>query len=337
MFNYSDPAQTGALERAGALGTYRADLHSVFRRFGRTPRSAFTIPEAFEEVADPSVIQIAPVTWLAFPRIAQATAAQIDSQRLRHQDEYVEWRTARKNGRVSRVTFTTEFSEYFEALAAVSDGALLAEIHKITGSNRATIVDVFGPGFNPANATPQGRATRMLQQAARNPWNNGNNDILFLTHSSSTLGALLGLGAACGIPNANVAPPDLCAAVGGACVPGRNSDPAVCSAVQRIAIAGNSFTFVDPVGITIERLEGIWKLGGQQIDINASNLWQVSRNRRRATLEVPADLTLVDDPIDSGTAVATRLLVGARVMLAPDAALPEWSRMGQESSRMFTD
>lgn len=337
MFEYTDPTESGALQRAGALQAYRSSLHSSFRFFGRTPRSAFTIPEAFEELADKSLVQGASVTWLAFPRVSQATASQIDTERLRHQDEYVEWRTERQGSRVVRVTFTTEFSDYYEALAATGADAILAEVHRVTGTALATAADVFGSGFNPANATPQGRAARMLQRAPRNPWNNGTKGILFLTHPSSTLGALLGLAAACGVPNNQVAATDMCASVGGACVPGRNSDPSVCVAVQRIGLAGNSFTFVDPVGITIERLEGIWKRAGRQIDINATNLWKVERNQRRATLEIPADLTLVDDPIESGAAVAARLLVGARVMFAPDNALPEWSRMGQESSRMFTD
>lgn len=338
MFDYSDPTDSGTLLAVGAIGGYRSLLHGLFRHFGRFPRSGFTIPEAFDEVSDPAQVQTAQVNWLAFPRAAQASAEQIDSQRFRHQDEYVEWRTERNAaGRVTRVTFTTEFSEYYEALAATSVDGLLAEIRKVTGVNTVTSADVFGPGFNPLAATPQGRANRLLERAEQNPWNNGSQSILFLTHGSSTLGALLHLAAACGVSRPTVAAGDTCAAVSGACVSTRNSDPAVCSAVQDLARNANSFTLADPAGITIEGLQGIWKRAGKQVDINASGLWRVQRNRRRATLTVPQDLSIVDDPITTGTAVAARLMVGAKVIFAPDTVLPEWSRMGQESSRMLTD
>lgn len=56
MLEYSDPTQSGALQGAGALLAYRTSLHGSFRHFGRRPRSAFTIPEALEELADKSLI-----------------------------------------------------------------------------------------------------------------------------------------------------------------------------------------------------------------------------------------------------------------------------------------
>jgi hypothetical protein len=120
-------------------------------------------------------------------------------------------------------------------------------------------------------------------------------------------------------------------------VPSRNSDPSICTAVQALARSGNSFTFVEPLGITILELKGIWKLRGTQIDINASQFWRIERNGRRATLAVPEGLTIVDDPIETGTEAAAKLSVGAAVQFASDAILPEWARMGQESSRIPTD
>jgi len=338
MYGYEDPTATGALQRAGALERYRSLLQGQFRHFGRMPRSGLTIPEAFEEAPDSSDINLTTVKWLAFPRSAQASDADIDADRFALQDEYVEWRTERGDGgRVTRVTFTTEFSDYYEALALQSADAVLAEVRSVTGSDDVTHRDLYGPAFDPAAATPSARAARLLKRARENDWNNGRKSILFLTHRSSTLGALLHLAAACGVPAANVAPKDMCARVGGACVPSRNSDPAVCSALQQLAASGNSFTLVDPVGVVIDRLGGIWKRGGKQIDINASGLWTVNRNGRRATLEVPRDLTVVDAPIETGAAVAARLTVRADVMFAPDAGLPEWSRVGQESSRVLAD
>jgi len=338
MFPYADPTSSGALEAAGALPAYRQLLHGAFRQFGKTPRSGLTIPEAFDEVQTASDIQRAQVTWIAFPRASSASAQEIDTQRFRHQDEYVEWRTVRDGaGRIGQVTFTTEFTEYYEALAAGNPDALLTEIHRVSGQSDATFADVFGANFDPRSASAEGRARRLVQNGRHNPWNNGEQSILFLSHPSSTLGALLNLAAACGIPTPTVAPSDMCASVGGACVNDRNSDPAICAALQRLAQDGRSFTFVDPVGVTILRLEGIWKRAGHQIDINTSEFWRIERNGRRATLNIPPDLTIVDTPITSGTQVAARLIVGAEVIFAADDVLPEWSRMGQESSRMFTD
>ena len=337
MFPYGDPTGTGSLHSSGALATYQALLHGMFRHFGRVPRSGFTIPEAFAGLSGTSVNR-AVVKWVAFPRAAEQPDDAIDANRFRLQDEYVEWRVEREaGGRLSRITFTTEFSTYYEALAAADPEALLAEVHAVTGTQEPTLGDLFGSNFDPTQATGEARAARLLQRAMRNKWNNGDRSILFLTHPSSTLGALLNLAAACGVPNAQVAPKDMCSAVSGACVPTRNSDPAVCAAVQRLSQNQNSFTFIDPVGIVIDRLEGIWKLDGQQVDINTSALWKVSRNRRRATLEIPEGLTLVDDSITSGARVASRLTVGSEVIFAPDNLLPEWSRMGQESSRMLVD
>src|SRR5687767_2044403 len=133
MFPYADPTNTGALAAVGALRDYQALIHGTYRGFGFVSRSGFTIPEAFEEARDATKVRVAEVSWLAFPRAAEASAEQIDSRRFQHQDEYVEWRTERGDGgRVTRVTFTTEFSEYYEALAGRDPDALLDEVRRVT-------------------------------------------------------------------------------------------------------------------------------------------------------------------------------------------------------------
>jgi hypothetical protein len=95
----------------------------------------------------------------------------------------------------------------------------------------------------------------------------------------------------------------------------------------------------DPVGIRILSLEGIWKRNGAQIDINdpgqSGSYWKISRNGRRGVLTV-AGLTIGDDPIESGAQVANQLVVGAKVISAPEKDLPEWARTGQESSRVIS-
>ncbi|MCG8366747.1 MAG: hypothetical protein MJA27_25860, partial [Pseudanabaenales cyanobacterium] len=94
----------------------------------------------------------------------------------------------------------------------------------------------------------------------------------------------------------------------------------------------------DPPGIEILRLVGIWKLNGQDININdpAQNqgIWNISRNGHRAVLNVTPELTIGDTPITSGAQVAARLQVGASVVSAPESALPDWAKTGEESFRI---
>jgi hypothetical protein len=341
MFDYEDPTGTGTLAASGAFMQYRSLLHNEYRRFGRRPNAGFTIPEAFAEVVDRSQIVTATVTWLGFPRSQTGTAAQIDRDRFDRQDEYVEWQVQRTAGRVSRIVFTTEFSEYYEALAQADTAALREEVARVTGAVLVTDADLFGPDFNPDGATPAARATQFLNFARRNRFNNGTDGILFLTHPSSTLGALFHLITECSVRKDSVPTNAVCGLVGGACVPERNSDPVVCDRVQQLVRDGIGMTLADPAGVQILRLQGIWKLDGRQIDINDPStnrgVWRILRNGRRAVLDIPPSLTIVDDPITSGTQVAAKLMVGATVQAAPESALPAWARVGQESSRMLTD
>ena len=98
-------------------------------------------------------------------------------------------------------------------------------------------------------------------------------------------------------------------------------------------------SLIDPVGIRIKEFGGIWKVNGQQIDINdpATNrgVWTISRNGRRAVLEVSQDLTIVDDEIVSGAQVSRSLLVEAAVISMPEAKASAWARTGNESSRII--
>jgi hypothetical protein len=79
MFPYSDPGKT--LKPAKALANYRMLLHIQYRQSAKLPQSAFTLLEAFQEVA-PGKQETAPVEWVAFPKSARATNAQIDADRF---------------------------------------------------------------------------------------------------------------------------------------------------------------------------------------------------------------------------------------------------------------
>lgn len=337
MFAYSDPVGTGVLEQGRAVQTFRENVHAWYRQEARRANSAFTLLSAFDGLhTDPDTIQ-SPVEWVAFPKISTGADAEIDTHRFVHQDEYVEWNVERDNaGKVTKITFTTELYEGLEALAAVSEQALVQGIKDIIPTANPTTEELFGPGFAPTQATADSRGEQFVQHRRMNPWNNGDKAILCLGHRNSTMGALFSLVGDCAI-NKNVVPAQACAI--SSCVPGRNSDPSICAAVQNLSQSARILSLIDPVGIQIKGLRGIWKMNGQQMDINDATrnrgVWTISRNGRRAVLEVSDGFTMGDDDIVSGAQVSRALFVGATVISAPETIAPAWARTGQESSRMI--
>jgi len=153
------------------------------------------------------------------------------------------------------------------------------------------------------------------------------------------MSALFNLLGACGVPRPDLDSGAVCANVGGACGPGRNSDPSVCSAAQDLARKGRSFSLQDPAGIRIIGLDpaGRWTVNGQGVDMNndAANrgIWKVTRNGRRGTFTFQDDVRLGGARINTGADLARQLIVGAAVIHAPNAALPEWARIGNEGLR----
>jgi hypothetical protein len=264
---------------------------------------------------------------------------EIDGDRMQFQDEYVEWRAETQNGALTKVTFTTEFSQYLQALAEAGVAPLKAEIAKLIPGANPTDAELFGAGFNPQTASPTARGGRFVARLPDNPWNNGQRGILCLTQQFNTMGALFNLLGACGVPNLDVPTGQVCATVGGACGPGRNSDPAVCGAAQDLARGSSSFSLEDPAGIRIINLDpnANWTLNGQAIDINNAvanqGLWSVSRNGRRGVFNLQGDVRVAGNKITTGAQLSQLLFVGADVIHAPDTALPEWARAGHEGSR----
>ena len=334
MFNYKDPG--GSLKPAKALTNYRQSLHEQYRMHAKNPNSAFTFLEAFLEMSPGKVPQEAAVQWSAFPITATGTNAEIDDRRFDFQDEYVEWRVERSAGKVKQVTFTTEFLEYYEALASVGLAELVAGIKAVIPTANPKATELFGAGFNPATSTPVGRASRFRSFAKQNPWNNGTRGILCLAQQFNTLGALFNLTGPAAIVNTSVSPGAICGTLGNFCGPNRNSDPSIATAVQNLSRANRDLSLRDPVGIEIITLSGIWKRNGTQIDINdpAQNggLWVISRTGRRAVLKNASGLTVDGETISTGAQLAIRLRVQARIVSALEADMPEWSRIGQEGS-----
>jgi hypothetical protein len=339
MFAYRDPS--GTLKPAKALANYRSRLHAEYRQHAKLAGSAFTLLEAFAEVSAPKQ-RIDTVRWIAFPKTAQAPNATIDADRFGLQDEYVEWRVERDAaGAVAKVTFTTEFLEYYEALAMASHTALVAGVKAVIPGAAPTVAELYGPNFTPTTAVPEARARAFRGFAQDNPWNDGRKGILCLGQQFNTLGALFNLGGRAAVPKPNLPVGSVCASLGGFCGPARNSDPSIASAIQTLARAGRGLAFADPVGIVLDALGGIWRIGNTQIDVNdpAANqgVWTITRGGRRAVLTVVPGLKLDDEAVESGAQVASVLSVMAQAVSAAEADLPAWSRVGQEQSQRLDE
>ena len=329
MFPYVDPTLSGLLTAETTLSAYRSMVHEQYLVHARTRNSAFSLVDAFSTKA-----QRHRVPWIAFPRNVNRTLSAIDQFRLELQEEYVEWSVEHGHlHRVTHIVFTTEFPEYYEAFAATGWIPLQRAIQAVYPASLPTAEECFGPNFTPDSARPMARARQFRKHLADNPWVNGRSGIICLAHPSNTLGALFGLVGACALPRLDVTAESMCAAVAGACVQGRNSDPSVCTAVQGLALAGHVLTLADPVGIVLEALGGIWKIGGHQIDINDHPAWRILRNGRRAILDIADAMTLDDEPIRFGAQVAATLRVSATVISEAAADVPLWARAGQESTR----
>lgn len=338
MFNYQDPTGSNFLESQNALDTYRATIHSFYRQFALEPNSAFTLLDAYKDLTPGTQTIVSTVQWRAFPKTAVGTFDNIDANRFQLQDEYVEWRTEKSDtGKVTRVTFTTEFPEYYEALAEVSVDALIAGIQQVVSGANPTDEELFGPSFEPKATTSEVRARRFRRHLRDNPWNNGQKGILCLSQPNNSMGALFALVGPCAVSRLDIDPSDLCANV--SCVPERDSDPAICQAVQNLARAPHGLSFPDPVGIKIIELQGSWKINGMEIDINDpkdnKGAWVVSRNGRRAVLDITEGITIDGRSITSGTQVSTKLKVSADVISVEETGLPQWAKTGQESSRLL--
>lgn len=354
MFNYTNPVGTGILEQQNALDEFRIFVDRQYTSAANNPGTHFVTLDRIPAGANPT-----PIPWPAFPVTAPATNEEIDAKRFDNQDEYVEWRVIRENNKVKRITFTTEFPEYYQALAEVSFEALVAGIRDAIPGADPTAEELFGAGFDPATASGSERWMRFRERSVvpfgspagvvpPNPWNNGTKGILCLGQQFNTMGALFGLATQCAVPNPGIPAEDQCAAVcqpgSCACGPNRSSDPQICTAAQSEARLPRFISLQDPVGVQIFQLNGTWRLNGNQIDINdpANNqgVWRVDRNGRRGVLEVSDTLTLNNSEIETGAQVSKELSVGALVLSAPendlsDALIADAAEAGQRVSRLY--
>ena len=146
MFNYSDPTAKGVLAAQGALDNFREAMEAQYE----TATDSDNAFEKLETIPVGSPTEF--IEWVGFPVTANASDSEIDSERFVFQDEYVEWHVDKDtNGSVLQVTFTTEFPEYYEALAEVSEAALVAGIQDAIPGANPTTKELFG-NLDPSTA-----------------------------------------------------------------------------------------------------------------------------------------------------------------------------------------
>jgi hypothetical protein len=267
----------------------------------------------------PSGLTPAMIAWPAFPAVVRreegsgaARWDRADSSRD-VQDEYCEWSVERgEDGKITRITFTTEVPEYWEHVAR-KDPDLLLEMYQQFVDPRVERRDLFDGG----------------KYVRRNRWNESTEGRLahFVQRSNNLFAAIALVAPATilrerdGNPVTDRQELVVCGGLGN---PFRNSDPQIAEIVNDAASSGNEITLLDPVGLYLDGLQS----AGMETpdDADAAEFWRVERGTPghavRASFAVPEDLDyVVGDikvnglPITRGAQVAdeVRVRIGAVV------------------------
>jgi hypothetical protein len=151
MFTYQDPTESKLLQERGASESYGNKLAVRFAAAAKHPKTKFVTQEMLQGLVAASPSQTLTVPWIAFPRKRTSIAPrQIDENRSEFQEEYVEWASDYTAGALTKVTFTTEFPEYFQALADVSFEALVAGVQTSIPGAKPTAMELLGVMTPPA-------------------------------------------------------------------------------------------------------------------------------------------------------------------------------------------
>jgi hypothetical protein len=259
----------------------------------------------------------------------------------RPQDEYCEWRVTRdEQGRIIRVTFTSEPPEYWQALhgdtlqdmngnpayAFAGNKDLLLDLYHHYDSPLVQLADLECPQDLIDHSDPDNPQV-IYPQGSYNPYNRWNTTggIMHLTHPANSLSAEINLGALATVlrtaygrlvidPEALISG----AAFGG---PGRCSDPTIGSTVNELAALGAYVTLRNPIGLAMHHLalEGFQTPNGEPVD---TSFFHVQRGKaelgliERAVFEVPdgegytiSDLTIAGIPITHGGQIAEHIVI----------------------------
>lgn len=278
-----------------------------------------------DETPDDHVIHS--VTWPAAPgrllstrMTAEQRWERADSDR-EEQDEYCEWSVLRSNeGKIQRVTFTTEVPDYYDHLLDTDQDLLLKLYAEMTGRDvdLADLRDhnglyVAGNEFNSDTTGP----------------------IVHLIQRSNTLRAAVVLAAEAttlretgGHP---VVHPQTLVLCGGLGDETRHSDPQIASALNNLVSGGQDVTLADPPGLY---LNGLITAGLETPDgTDAQEFWRPERGDSdhvvRAVFEVPedrgylvGDINILGRPIEFGAQLAERAHVRIDAISKPSVMGP---------------
>lgn len=238
------------------------------------------------------------------------------------QDEYCEWSVLRSSdGRVERVTFTSETSGYYDHLLDVDEGLLVDLYSEAVGRvvDPAEIKDANGfyKPDNPLNVRTDGT-------------------IVHLSQGNNTLGAAVRLAGDATVLREDdkgrpVVHPQTLVNCGGLGVATRHSDPRIASAVNNLVAKGFEITLADPPGLYLDRLT---TTGMETPDgADAAAFWTIERGDAdhvvRARFEVPedrgykvGDITIGGRRIEFGAQLADRVQVRLTAVAKPGAPAP---------------
>lgn len=276
-----------------------------------SPRAQFYDPTETDTAEDAAQ---AVITWSAFPRQVQQ-AFPGDLQRWQRadstrqvQDEYLEWSVSRDaQGKIRRVTFTSEPREWWIFLAQVDPNKVL-ELYQTFIGEQVQRADLFDGEGN---------------YLVRNRWNRNTTDgAMHLIHDPNSLFAEVELAAAATIVRERdgqvLTGEQELIACGRYGTPQRNSDPHIGGEVNALARQRADITLANPVGLYIDGLStGDFETPDGS---DPAGYWTYLRGAEgfgvRAVYEIPedagftvSDVTVEGEPIRYGAQIVDHITV----------------------------
>lgn len=310
------------------------DQPMVWNGFPGTLRNRYGRTQALELAEHP-----VPLTQRMDGPGSYFVGGQWETLFYRPNDEYCEWHATRdEEGRITRVTFTSEPPEYWQAMHGdtlanmngdptypfTGDPQLVLELYRELVSPLVQPEDLICPVDFVDARDPSRPVYRKGQYNPYNRWNTVDG-VMHLTHPANTLSAEINLAAVATVLYQSggraVADPDAlicCAQYGGT---NRTSDPTIGSSVNALATLGAAVTLRNPVGLSMHHIDltGFTMPSGEPID---PSFWQVVRGNaelgliERAVFEVPAgegytvsDVSIGGVPITVGGQIAEHVVV----------------------------
>lgn len=276
-----------------------------------SPRAQFYDPTETDAADDAAQ---AVITWSAFPRqVQQAYPGDLQRWKLADssrqvQDEYLEWNVTRDaQGKIQKVTFTTEPREWWIFLSQVDSDKVL-ELYRTFIGAQVQHGDLFDGDGN---------------YVVDNRWNQNTTDgAMHLIHGPNSLFAEVELAAAATIVRERdgrvLTSEQELIACGLYGAPDRNSDPHIGGEVNALARQRADITLANPVGLYIDGLStGDFETPDGS---DPASYWSYLRGAAgfpvRAVYEVPqdagftvSDVTIGGEPIGFGAQIVDHITV----------------------------